>query len=360
MEKMTRAPGRERIRREPDVPCVAIRRMAARLLLPYAAAAVLAAPAASWTAPSNPLGLAVIVGNRDYLHPDMPLADHAHRDARAFRRYVIDVLGYDPDNVIHLEDATSRQMFDVFGSPTATTSHIQSRLNALAPEGGSDVVVYYSGHGVPGKEGASLLPVDITPSDARTGGYSMKLLYRKLGALQRTQSVRVFVDAGFSGASDGGLLIRHEPLYRELGLPGEVPDNLMILTAATGPQVASWDTEAGHGLFTHHLLDALYGEGDANGDGKVTALEAKAYLDGTMSLIARRRHYRIQLVNLVGATETVVASAGIGDEFPSRPEPSSAFPEADAETPGAAETADGANGTANALRRLERGASLAR
>ena len=56
----------------------------------------------------NPHGLAVIIGNRTYGHSDVPPVDYAHRDAEAFRRYVLDVLGYDPRNVIHIEDATRR------------------------------------------------------------------------------------------------------------------------------------------------------------------------------------------------------------------------------------------------------------
>ena len=193
----------------------------------------------------------------------------AHRDAAAFKRYVIDVLGYAPDNVIHIEDATRRQMFDVFGSPSATMSDIQARLNILAPEDGSDVVVYYSGHGVPGKEGgASLLPTNIAPYEAQTESYPLDLLYEKLGALRHTMTVRVFVEACFSGSSDGGRLEGVSPVYQEPAFPEEVTDKMMILTAVTGTQLATWDQEAGHGLFTHHLLDALYGKGDADGNGQ--------------------------------------------------------------------------------------------
>ena len=46
------------------------------------------------------------------------------------------------------------------------------------------------------------------------------------------------------------------------------PWRLVVLTAASGTEVASWDDEARHGMFTHHLLDALYGQGDADGDGR--------------------------------------------------------------------------------------------
>ena len=44
----------------------------------------------------NPAGVAVIVGNKGYEHRDVPEVSFAHRDADAFRRYVVDVLGYDP------------------------------------------------------------------------------------------------------------------------------------------------------------------------------------------------------------------------------------------------------------------------
>ena len=44
------------------------------------------------------------------------------RTSSAAKRYVIDVPGYDPDNVIHLEDPARRRMVKVFGSPGATPS----------------------------------------------------------------------------------------------------------------------------------------------------------------------------------------------------------------------------------------------
>ena len=52
----------------------------------------------------NPDGVAVIIGNRAYKY-DVPQVTYAHRDAEAFRRYVVDVLGFDPENVIHQKDA---------------------------------------------------------------------------------------------------------------------------------------------------------------------------------------------------------------------------------------------------------------
>ena len=83
--------------------------------------------------------------------------------------------------------------------------------------------------------------------------------------------------------------------------------------------MASWDDEAEHGLFTHHLMDALYGAGDADGDGRVTAVEAKTYLDDTMTLAARREFGRHQNASLNGVAGAVLASAGTAGTFPTRP-----------------------------------------
>ena len=87
---------RVQVRVTPAAPCTMVRGMVGRLLLLCAAVAVLAPPAPARAAPSNPHGLAVIIGNRTYTHGDVPPVDYAHRDAQAFKRYVIDVLGTTP------------------------------------------------------------------------------------------------------------------------------------------------------------------------------------------------------------------------------------------------------------------------
>ena len=95
----------------------------------------------------DPHGVAVIIGNMDYRDKDVFDVTYAHRDAEAFKRYVLDIRGFDPKNVIELRDATRQDMFKAFGRPGNPRSDIWAHLN---PEQGSDVIVYYSGHGVPG------------------------------------------------------------------------------------------------------------------------------------------------------------------------------------------------------------------
>ena len=164
-----------------------------------------------------------------------------------------------------------------------------------------------------------LLPVDADPRAAEDDGYPIDLLYRNVGGLAEARSVRVYLDACFSGGSHGGGLIRNaSPVFVEATLPEGVGDKVTSLAAASGKQVASWDEKARHGLFTHHLLDALYGGGDADRDGKVTAAEAKRYLDRHMTRAARRQHRRVQHASLVGTKDAVLASAAAGGAFPAR------------------------------------------
>ena len=268
---------------------------------------------------ANPHGVAVIIGNGEYEHRDVPDVTFAHRDADAFRRYVVGVLGYDPEDIIDLRDATRRELYDALGTRSDPRSLLWSYLD---PDRGSEVVVFYSGHGVPGVNDARgyLLPVDADPKAAEDDGYPIDLLHENLGGLVEARSVRVYLDACFSGGSHAGGLIRNaSPVYVTPSLPEGVGEKVTSLSAASGKQVASWDEEAGHGLFTHHLLDALYGGGDIDEDGRVTALEAKRYLDRHMTRAARRQHRRIQQASLIGAANIVLASAGAGGEFPSRP-----------------------------------------
>ena len=263
-------------------------------------------------------GLAVIVGNGNYANERVPEVVYAHRDAEAFKRYVLDVLGFDSDRVFDLRDATQAELFTWFGD---RDTHEGRLWRYLHPRHGSDWWCSYSGHGVPGltDRRSYLLPSDADPDTPEINGYPIDLLYTNLGKSVEAKSVRVFLDACFSGGSDRGMLVRSAlPVDVQASLPEAAGEKLTVLSAASGKEVASWDENAGHGMFTYHLLDALYGKADADGDGQVTAAEAKTYLDDTMTVAARVEFGRHQTANLVGPAETVLSRAGTGGAFPAR------------------------------------------
>jgi len=263
--------------------------------------AFLILPFATHSAPANKRAVAVIIGNTNY-QSRIPSVDFAGNDADAFRKFVINALGYDPENIIDLRDATKAQMETAFGNHQTFEGKLWRYID---PNGRSDVTIFYSGHGVPGlkdKRGY-LLPVDADAETPEINGFSVDTLLGNLGKL-KTRSTTVFLDACFSGDSQKGMLVKGTS---GISITPRLPTGskgMTIITAAQGDQVASWDYKAKQGLFTKHLLDALYGNADGdeygNSDGKVELSEVRKYLDDRMTRAARRQYGRHQNVWISG------------------------------------------------------------
>ena len=191
-------------------------------------------------------------------------------------------------------------------------------------EGRSDVVVYYSGHGMPGLSDGQgyLLPSNAAPARVEINGYPLEVLYANLAKLN-ARSVLVLLDACFSGASHAGTLVRAGSGLTVAPKGAAAPQGLTVLTAASADQIASWDLEAGHGLFTEHRLRGVYGTADSpefagDGDGRVTAGELKRYLEEEMTYAARRTFGREQDASFEGDGARVL-SAFPPDRPPTRP-----------------------------------------
>jgi len=265
--------------------------------------------AAATLSGSNPDGVAVIIGNKNYGNK-LPTVDFAHNDAEAMKLFVVEFLGINQGNVIDMRDVTLAEMEAVFGNART----YQGTLWRWVRPHESDVFVFYSGHGVPGiNDGRQyLLPVDGEPEAAEIHGYPAELLYRNLAKLN-ARSVTVFLDACFSGESPRGTLIRNASGIRVV--PREVPDlPITVVSATRKDQVASWDKEAQYGLFTKHLLDALYGAADGkrygNADSQITLSEIKVYLDREMTYSARRQYGRDQQAMVIGDPDKVMVILG--------------------------------------------------
>jgi formylglycine-generating enzyme required for sulfatase activity len=277
----------------------ALKYLLASLTLLYAASAV--------AAPTNHNAIAVIIGNKTY-DGGIPEVSFAHNDANAFRKFVIEGLGYRDGNIIDLRDATFNQMVTVFGNDK---THEGKLFDYIRP-GESDVTVFYSGHGVPGLKDkqAYLLPRDGDPNRAEISGYPIATLYKNLNKLP-ARTIRVFIDACFSGETPKGMLVKSASGISIRPKPPKGTSRMVILTAAQGDQLASWDEDAKHGLFTKYLLEALYGAADeekyGDGDGKVTLAEVGTYLKREMTYQARRRFGRVQEASLTGNGGDVLA-----------------------------------------------------
>lgn len=257
----------------------------------------------------NPDAVAVIIGNKNY-GDRCPAVDFAHNDAEAMKRFVVEVLGVSESNVIDMRDVKLAKMEAVFGNART----YKGKLWRWVRPRESDVIVFYSGHGVPGlKDGREyLLPVEGDPNAPEIYGYPVELLYGNLARLE-ARSMTVFLDACFSGESPSGTLVREVSGIRVV--PKRVTSvPVTVMTAAREDQVASWDKKAKHGLFTKHLLDALYGAADGkrygNNDSQITLNEIKSYLDREMTYAARRNFGRDQQAMVYGDPDKVIVTLG--------------------------------------------------
>jgi len=257
----------------------------------------------------NPDAVAVIIGNKKY-GARLPSVDFAHNDPSAMKRFVVEILEINERNIIDMRDVTRADLEVVFGNART----YKGKLWRWVRPQESDVFVFYSGHGVPGMNDGRqyLLPVDGDPDKAEIGGYPVELLYSNLAKLD-ARSVTVFLDACFSGESPSGTLVRNASGIRVT--PKEIPQvSFTVVSAARIDQVASWDKEAQHGLFTKYLLEALYGAADGkrygNSDRRITLSEIKVYLDREMTYAARRSYGREQRAMVSGNPDKVIVKLG--------------------------------------------------
>jgi len=205
---------------------------------------------------------------------------------------------------IDLRDTTQAQMQAAFGNERGFKGKLWSYLG---PKDGSDILIFYSGHGVAGQRDKRgyLLPVDTDPDQAEINGYPADLLYKNLGKL-KARSKTVLLDACFSGDSHKGMLIRSaSPVYIKAKAIS-VGEGITVLTATSEEQLASWDEDAQHGLFTEYFLRGVYGKANADVNGTMTVAEVKGYLDVKMTRAARRTYRREQTAMAMGDTSRIL------------------------------------------------------
>ena len=275
-----------------------VRALALALLLLAGAGTARAQEAAAVLA-DNASSIAVVIGNRDY-RQTVPV-DYAVNDANAMRDYLVETMGFRPENVFFLENGTLSEMTQMFGSEARPQS---GRLWRSVTEGASNVFVYYSGHGVPDLTNGEpfLLPSDGDPNSADSG-YRLDTLYRNLELVKHKvgddREVIVMIDACFTGETGRGesLLAVSAPGFTP-ALP-ETGDGVVRLVATSGDAPANWDDETQHGLFTSRFLMGAAGLADDEGAVEWAALSA--YLTEAVAREALRETGRRQVPEIDGA-----------------------------------------------------------
>jgi uncharacterized caspase-like protein len=188
------------------------------------------------------------IGINDYADvPDVPFAD---RSAEQFAKIVEKLLGVQKQNTIVLTnaDATSGRL----------RGRLRTLLNRLGPQ--DRLLLFYAGHGVPGKDGKSayLLAQDGGPGSYEEPALRLDQLYADI-AKSRVGMAKLFIDACFSGRSGKDSIV-FEGIAPILVTPKQsFPDSqrLAVMTAGRGDQFSNQNKDSGHRLFSYHLMRAM-------------------------------------------------------------------------------------------------------
>ncbi|MBX9635486.1 MAG: caspase family protein, partial [Magnetospirillum sp.] len=247
---------------------------------------------------ANPAAVALVIGVEDY--EKLPPAQFAGRDARAFRDFAVNTMGIPRDRVRLLLNQDAR-LLDV-------QKAVDTWMRAAIADGGEDVFIFFSGHGLSSEDGRSLY---LFPHDgdramlARSGLDRGALIDAALKA--GAKSLTLFLDTCYSGGTRGAetLLADMRPL---LIMPkdGEIPGPAAILAAAGGTQLSSAYAPARHGLFSYFLMRGLMGEADADGDHRLTLGELRRFTEEKVRRTAMSQG-REQTPVLIGRADTVIA-----------------------------------------------------
>ncbi len=229
--------------------------------------------------------IAVVIGNQNYSLSGASDVDYAIRDAKTIKEYLTRTMGFDPANIIYIENATLTKFHEVFG----TERDFHGKLFKWLKPGESNVFVYYAGHGAPDLESgeAYFVPIDANPQLIRTGGYSLQTFYDNLAKLQ-AKKVTVIIDACFSGNTARGSLFKGTSALVRHEKQAVKPMNAIVITSSSANQVSSWYPEKQHSLFTYFFLKGLRGEADTNKDNLITVGEMRGYLSEHVPYMARR------------------------------------------------------------------------
>lgn len=235
------------------------------------------------TKPANQDGkAAVVIGNTAYRSP-LSRHDQAQLDAEAVRTVLVDELGYRPEQVIVVTDATAQAMRDLFAPEGAL-----ARLKPTGP-----VTVYVASLGVsdPATGRAYLLPVDADPIDLEGTAIALQDFYTAIAGLGLPE-VSLVLEASFPRRLTAIVEPPNLP-EAEVGiLPAAPADGLSVLTAGDRDQMTLTDPEFGLGLFTRYWLEGLAGAADlapiGNGDRTIDEAELAVYTSHRVRIAARK------------------------------------------------------------------------
>src|SRR5438093_1530003 len=240
--------------------------------------------------------IAVVIGIGRYTDPAIPDLIYGVADAEAFHKVLVDPERgrFDPDNV------------KLLTGPDATKISIQRVIGTWLPEQvaknpEATAVIFFCGHGEceadPRDKEADgyakyLLPVEAEHQDLRFTALQSDYFTELLKGVN-AKGLVIFLDACFAGAVAEGAAARGGPPPASVDISNDIHKRLeavpsesepaqasTVIIAASRSSQRSWEHQKfGHGIFTHHLIEALSGKADFNNDGYIGVRDVYKYLE---------------------------------------------------------------------------------
>lgn len=217
---------------------------------------------------------AVVVGIGEYRSDEITDLKYAGADAQTFYDFLRSPAAgpFPEENILFLKDGA------------ASAQALREALFVFLQKADWDdlVVIYFAGHGAPDPsrpDNLYLLPTDADPAQLASTAFPMWDVKTALRRQISAERVVVIADACHSAGTAEGAAATANPIngsFADLF----TPSRRLTLTAADANELSYEDARwgGGHGVFTHNLIAALQGAGDADGNGIVTFTEAADFV----------------------------------------------------------------------------------
>jgi hypothetical protein len=236
---------------------------------------------------------ALIIGNEEYNKRSKALTNvpYALNDARVFKKYVLNSLGVNEDQIFLIENATRNDIQNTLRS---------IKLLIETKDGEGELIVYYAGHGYPNSSTneAFILPVDGNIQDFSTL-FSLQDFYDQLGAMRSKKTI-VFVDACFSGQArvQEVVFAQRSPIIPPK--KGYLKGNIVVFAASQDNQISLPYLRNHHGLFTYFVLKSLM-----ENKGSVDLKTLKSYVVENVVNVSIKQYNQAQKPDISASQETI-------------------------------------------------------
>lgn len=217
------------------------------------------------TVTNNEHSVAVVIGNTNYQKTKK--VNFGVHDAKIMKKYLIETMGFQEENILYIEDANYGDFKLVFGEK----NNPKGKLYGMIKPAKSDLFVFYSGHGAPSlkdKKGY-FIPVDCDPQYIELLGFPVDIFYENIGKV-RAKSVTIAIDACFSGID---IYENISPIVIKAKGVTDIQSGALLASCGL-EEVSCWYNEKSHGMFTYFFLKAIQTKAaDLNKDNKLTLRE---------------------------------------------------------------------------------------